>query len=104
MPPGVDREKPKRGAPNVETIDRLVNLLDEAQKALDVLAGYVAAPATIGAAYEATEIAMRIRAGMRAARIEQAEQENPGPNPPGYPGPCPEGMDWGQWLAMNNVD
>lgn len=23
---------------------------------------------------------------------------------PGYPGPCPEGMDWGDWLAMNNVD
>ena len=23
---------------------------------------------------------------------------------PGYPGPCPEGMDWGDWLAANNVD
>ena len=23
---------------------------------------------------------------------------------PGYPGPCPEGMGWSQWLAMNNVD
>jgi hypothetical protein len=23
---------------------------------------------------------------------------------PGYPGPCPEGMDWSEWLAMNNVD
>lgn len=23
---------------------------------------------------------------------------------PGYPGPCPEGMDWSDWLAMNNVD
>ena len=23
---------------------------------------------------------------------------------PGYPGPCPEGMDWSRWLAMNNVD
>jgi hypothetical protein len=23
---------------------------------------------------------------------------------PGYPGPCPEGMDWSAWLAMNNVD
>jgi hypothetical protein len=27
-----------------------------------------------------------------------------GPNPPGYPGPCPEGMDWSRWLAANNVD
>jgi hypothetical protein len=26
------------------------------------------------------------------------------PNPPGYPGPCPEGMDWSEWLARNNVD
>jgi hypothetical protein len=23
---------------------------------------------------------------------------------PGYPGPCPEGMDWSAWLAFNNVD
>lgn len=23
---------------------------------------------------------------------------------PGYPGPCPEGMDYTRWLAMNNVD
>ena len=23
---------------------------------------------------------------------------------PGYPGPCPEGMDWSEWLQMNNVD
>jgi hypothetical protein len=23
---------------------------------------------------------------------------------PGYPGPCPDGMDWSAWLAMNNVD
>jgi hypothetical protein len=25
-------------------------------------------------------------------------------NMPGYPGPCPAGMDWSAWLAMNNVD
>ena len=25
-------------------------------------------------------------------------------NMPGYPGPCPDGMDWSAWLAMNNVD
>ena len=24
--------------------------------------------------------------------------------PPGYPGPCPDGMDWSRWLAANNVD
>lgn len=24
--------------------------------------------------------------------------------PPGYPGPCPDGMDWSAWLAFNNVD
>ena len=23
---------------------------------------------------------------------------------PGYPGPCPDGVDWSDWLAMNNVD
>ncbi|NBW14776.1 MAG: hypothetical protein EBR82_42935 [Caulobacteraceae bacterium] len=23
---------------------------------------------------------------------------------PGYPGPCPEGMGWSEWLAFNNVD
>ena len=23
---------------------------------------------------------------------------------PGYPGPCPAGMDWSSWLAFNNVD
>jgi hypothetical protein len=23
---------------------------------------------------------------------------------PGYPGPCPESMDWSAWLAFNNVD
>jgi hypothetical protein len=25
-------------------------------------------------------------------------------NMPGYPGPCPDGVDWSAWLAMNNVD
>jgi len=25
-------------------------------------------------------------------------------NMPGYPGPCPDGMDWSAWLAVNNVD
>jgi hypothetical protein len=23
---------------------------------------------------------------------------------PGYPGPCPDGMGWSEWLAFNNVD
>lgn len=31
-------------------------------------------------------------------------QEHDEPMPPGYPGECPEGMDWSAWLAMNNVD
>lgn len=26
------------------------------------------------------------------------------PTMPGYPGPCPDGMDWSDWLAVNNVD
>jgi hypothetical protein len=26
------------------------------------------------------------------------------PKPPGYPGPCPGGVPWEQWLAQNNVD
>lgn len=28
----------------------------------------------------------------------------PDPGMPGYPGPCPEGTDWADWLAQNNVD
>ena len=23
---------------------------------------------------------------------------------PGWPGPCPDGVDWSDWLATNNVD
>ena len=88
----------------METMERLFGLLDDAQRAIDVLACYAAAYGRIDAAHEATGLAMEIRAGMRAARAEQAEQEHPGPNPPGYPGPCPEGADWSRWLAMNNVD
>ena len=36
------------------------------------------------------------------ARASELETETQ--NPPGYPGPCPEGMDWSEWLAFNNVD
>ena len=36
---------------------------------------------------------------------DDAEDDEPaGCYPPGYPGPCPEGMDWSAWLAFNNVD
>jgi len=38
----------------------------------------------------------------RAACAARREPEAGGG--PGYPGPCPEGMDWSAWLAMNNVD
>ena len=26
------------------------------------------------------------------------------PYGPGYPGPCPDGMDYTRWLAFNNID
>lgn len=32
------------------------------------------------------------------------DEVGPQENPPGYPGPCPSGMDWSSWLAFNNVD
>ena len=40
---------------------------------------------------------------------DEDEDEDDAPaaaNPamPGYPGPCPDGMDWSEWLARNNVD
>jgi hypothetical protein len=37
-------------------------------------------------------------------RLGEDEEEGWTQNPPGYPGPCPEGMDWSEWLAFNNVD
>lgn len=40
---------------------------------------------------------------MLAARLESEASEHEGRSP-GYPGPCPEGMDWSAWLAFNNVD
>lgn len=36
------------------------------------------------------------------ARMDDVAAEGSGG--PGYPGPCPEGMDWSSWLAFNNVD
>lgn len=37
------------------------------------------------------------------AASEQANK-HASPGMPGYPGPCPDGMGWSEWLAMNNVD
>lgn len=81
-----------------ERITRLARLLDEAQRALDVLAADAAGAGAHAKATEASDLAMRIRARIRRY------MDAPGPNQPGYPGPCPEGMDWGRWLAANNVD
>lgn len=40
-----------------------------------------------------------------AKKAESAEdQEEPSCSMPGWPGECPEGIDWSDWLAMNNVD
>jgi hypothetical protein len=41
----------------------------------------------------------------RWARVALAGRREPEAGAgPGYPGPCPEGMDWSAWLAFNNVD
>lgn len=46
------------------------------------------------------ELVARWRVLERAAREAEA-----GPRGgPGWPGPCPAGVDWSDWLAMNNVD
>lgn len=33
-----------------------------------------------------------------------SDRRAPATDCPGYPGPCPDGMDWSEWLARNNVD
>lgn len=43
-------------------------------------------------------------AELRARLAKHDAQEIPAASSPGYPGECPEGMDWSRWLAMNNVD
>jgi len=43
-------------------------------------------------------------AELRARLAKYAAPEQPTSGGPGYPGECPEGMDWSRWLAMNNVD
>ena len=37
-------------------------------------------------------------------RERRGEPQSKAGGGPGYPGPCPEGMDWSAWLAFNNVD
>ena len=36
--------------------------------------------------------------------VTPIETEEPAGNCPGWAGPCPEGMDWSEHLAMNNID
>ena len=35
---------------------------------------------------------------------DDAADELDRPYGPGYPGPCPDGMDYTRWLAFNNID
>lgn len=80
-----------------EKLYRLRRALHKAQKAIDVLAGSHEHPRT---AAEAAELAEHCRAVLAGTGHEAGQPIGC----PGYPGECPEGMDWGRWLAMNNVD
>lgn len=44
-----------------------------------------------------------IVAGARADGLT-VEAEVPERGGPGWPGPCPDGVDWSDWLAANNLD
>jgi hypothetical protein len=45
------------------------------------------------------------RGPWRVLRCDSAAPAESVPQPmPGYPGPCPDGVDWSAWLAFNNVD
>lgn len=85
-----------------ELIDLLTRRLDSAQRAIDVLADDAAENGRPCRAREAAELAELCRTAVAAARDVTPEQSAAGC--PGYPGPCPDGMDWGEWLAINNVD
>lgn len=80
-----------------EKLYRLRRALHKAQKAIDVLAD---SHEHQGMAMEAAELAEHCRAVLAATGGDEATPIGC----PGYPGECPEGMDWGRWLAMNNVD
>lgn len=80
-----------------EKIYRLLAALHDAQKAIDTLA---VTDASVSRAHEAATLAHHLRAVLAATGPAEAEPIGC----PGYPGPCPEGMEYGRWLAMNNVD
>ena len=82
---------------NDEKIYRLRAALYDAQKAIDTLA---ATDTSVARAHEAATLAHHLRAVL--APTGPAEAEPIGC--PGYPGPCPEGVEYGRWLATHNVD
>lgn len=80
-----------------EKIYRLRRALQKAEKAIGVLA---VTGTSIARAHEAATLAHHLRAVLAATGPAEAEPIGC----PGYPGPCPEGIEYGRWLAMNNVD
>jgi hypothetical protein len=42
--------------------------------------------------------------GAKIAAIRARRDPPRDPNCPGYAGPAPEGVDYSDWLAMNNID
>lgn len=50
------------------------------------------------------ELRKLLRLAARVLEVVERHEANAGGGGPGYPGPCPDGMDWTDWLAMNNVD
>lgn len=83
---------------NDEKIYRLRRALQKAHRAIRTIAAL--APNSQARAEEAARLAEHCRAVLAATGHDAAEPIGC----PGYPGPCPEGMEYGQWLAMNNVD
>lgn len=48
-------------------------------------------------------VALRIEA-VEGLPTATADDYLPRPDAAGYPGPCPEGVTWEDWLATNNLD
>lgn len=48
-------------------------------------------------------VALRIEA-VEGLPTATADDYLPRPDAAGYPGPCPEGVTWEEWLATNNLD